>query len=110
MSAGAGGQVVTREGVFEAMKPVQDPELRLGVVDLGLVYDVELDDEGKDVTVKMTLTSPGCPFGPMILSTMHEVVAAIPGVENVKIELVWEPPWNPAVMASDEVKDILGIW
>lgn len=110
MSAGAGGQVVTREGVFEAMKPVQDPELRLGVVDLGLVYDVELDDEGKGVTVKMTLTSPGCPFGPMILSTMHEVVAAIPGVENVKIELVWEPPWNPAVMASDEVKDILGIW
>lgn len=102
--------MVTREGVFEAMKPVQDPELRLGVVDLGLVYDVELDDEGKDVTVKMTLTSPGCPFGPMILSTMHEVVAAIPGVENVKIELVWEPPWNPAVMASDEVKDILGIW
>lgn len=102
--------MVTRDVVMEAMKPVQDPELRLGVVDLGLVYDVELGDAGKEVTVKMTLTSPGCPFGPMILSTMHEVVAAIPGVENVQIELVWEPPWNPAVMASDEVKDILGIW
>jgi metal-sulfur cluster biosynthetic enzyme len=58
----------------------------------------------------MTLTSPGCPFGPMILSTVHEVVALIPGVENVQVELVWEPPWNPAAMASDEVKDILGIW
>ncbi len=101
---------VTRDRVFEALQPVQDPELRLGVVDLGLVYDAEIGAEGKDVTVKMTLTSPGCPFGPMILSTVHEVVALIPGVENVKVELVWEPPWNPALMASDEVKDVLGIW
>lgn len=101
---------VTREQVFEALKPVQDPELRLGVVDLGLVYDAEIGQDGRDVTVKMTLTSPGCPFGPMILSTVHEVVALIPGVENVQVELVWEPPWNPAAMASDEVKDILGIW
>lgn len=103
-------ETVTREQVFEALKPIQDPELRLGVVDLGLVYDAEIADGGKDVTIKMTLTSPGCPFGPMILSTVHEVVALVPGVENVKVELVWEPPWNPAVMASDEVKDILGIW
>jgi len=101
---------VTRDRVFEALQPIQDPELRLGVVDLGLVYDAEIGAEGKDVTVKMTLTSPGCPFGPMILSTVHEVVALIPGVENVKVELVWEPPWNPALMASDEVKDVLGIW
>jgi metal-sulfur cluster biosynthetic enzyme len=103
-------ETVTREQVFEALKPVQDPELRLGVVDLGLVYDAEIANGGKDVTIKMTLTSPGCPFGPMILSTIHEVTALIPGVENVQVELVWEPPWNPAVMASDEVKDILGIW
>jgi metal-sulfur cluster biosynthetic enzyme len=101
---------VTVESVFEAIRPVQDPELHLGIVDLGLVYDVVLADSGENVTVKMTLTSPMCPVGPMLLSAVHESVARLPGVNNVNVELVWEPPWDPSVMATEEVKDVLGIW
>lgn len=101
---------ITADQLREVLKPIQDPELRLGLVDLGLIYDFEFDRGGRDVTVKMTLTSPGCPFGPLLLSAVHETVAAVEGVENVHVELVWEPPWNPAIMASDEAKDRLGIW
>ncbi len=96
--------------VYDAIRPVQDPEIRLGIVDLGLVYDVVLADGGESVTVKMTLTTPMCPVGPMLLSAVHEAVARLPGVKNVNVDLVWEPPWDQAVMASDEVKDVLGIW
>jgi metal-sulfur cluster biosynthetic enzyme len=101
---------LTTEGIFDAIRPVSDPEIRISIVELGLVYDVELENGGKDVTVKMTLTSPMCPVGPMIMSAVHENVALLPGVENVSVELVWDPPWDPRVMASDEAKDQLGIW
>ncbi len=101
---------LTVEQVFDAIRPVQDPEIRLGIVDLGLVYDVELGNEGKDVTVKMTLTSPMCPVGPLLMNAVHENVALLPGVENVNVELVWDPPWDPRLMASDEAKDYLGLW
>ncbi len=101
---------LTRDEVFEAIRPVTDPEIRIGIVDLGLVYDVDIDNEGKDVNVKMTLTSPMCPVGPMIMTAVHENVALIPGVENVNVELVWDPPWDPRLMASDEAKDQLGLW
>lgn len=101
---------MTKDEIFDAIRPVQDPEIRLSVVELGLIYDVALEDDGKDVTVKMTLTSPMCPVGPMIMSAVHESVALMPGVENVSVELVWEPPWDPRLMASDDAKDRLGIW
>ncbi len=103
---------MTKDDVYDAIRPVQDPEIRMSIVELGLVYDVEVQDaaEGKDVTVKMTLTSPMCPVGPMIMSAVHESVALMPGVENVSVELVWDPPWDPRIMCSDEAKDRLGIW
>lgn len=101
---------VTPESLREALRPLQDPELRLGLVDLGLIYDFVLEREGREVTVRMTLTSPGCPFGPLLMSAVHEIVARQPGVEKVEVQLVWDPPWNPALMASDEAKDRLGIW
>jgi metal-sulfur cluster biosynthetic enzyme len=101
---------LTTEEVFDAIRPVTDPEIRIGIVDLGLIYDVELANEGRDVTVKMTLTSPMCPVGPMIMTAVHENVALLPGVGNVSVELVWDPPWDPRIMASDEAKDQLGIW
>ena len=101
---------VTIDRVRGAILPVRDPEIGFSVLELGLVYDIVLANGGEDVTVKMTLTSPMCPVGPMILSAVHESVAEIEGVKNVKVELVWEPPWDPSVMASDEVKDRLGIW
>jgi metal-sulfur cluster biosynthetic enzyme len=97
--------VVTRDDVIEALRQVEDPELGMDIVDLGLLYDVEVDDS----TVKVThsLTSMGCPVGPMIQEDIHSVTSALEGVENVEVELVWEPPWTPERM-SDDAKFILG--
>ena len=97
--------MVTKDDVFEALRGVEDPELGMDIVDLGLVYDVEVD--GPKVTVKHSLTSLGCPAGPMIQEDMHNVAAAVPGVEEVEIELTWDPPWTPERM-SDDAKFILG--
>ncbi len=84
----------TAEDVRKALRQVKDPEINLSVIDLGLVYDVEIGDEG-DVDVKMTLTSPGCPSGPEILADVDRVVRALDGVTDVNVELVWEPYWTP---------------
>lgn len=79
--------------VQQALRKVKDPEAGLNIVDLGLVYDIELAD-GK-VTVKMTLTSPACPAGPQIMSDVDGAVRALDGVKDVRVELVWEPYWTP---------------
>jgi metal-sulfur cluster biosynthetic enzyme len=101
--------VPTREQVFDALKPIQDPEIRIGIVDLGLVYDVDVEPEGK-VLVKMTLTTPACPFGEMLISMVHREAESLDGVTSVEVQLVWEPIWDPKTMASDLAKDLLGIW
>ncbi|MEW6411535.1 MAG: iron-sulfur cluster assembly protein [Candidatus Zixiibacteriota bacterium] len=100
---------VTKEKIIEALKPIQDPEIRIGVVDLGLVYDVMIEEDGK-VLVKMTLTTPACPYGEMLLTMVHRAVEEIEGVSDVEVKLVWDPPWDPKEMASDQAKDLLGIW
>ena len=97
--------MLTREDVFEALRGVEDPELGMDIVDLGLVYDVMID--GPKVTVKHSLTSLGCPAGPMIQEQIHDTTKALPGVEDVEIELTWDPPWTPELM-SDDAKFILG--
>jgi metal-sulfur cluster biosynthetic enzyme len=103
--------MVTQEIVREALKEVQDPELMLGIVDLGLVYDVVVEgDAGQDVTVVMTLTSPMCPVGPMFTQSVQSKVEAIDGVDRCKVDLTFSPPWDPKTMASDDVKNQLGIW
>lgn len=101
--------VPTKEQVFEVLRPIHDPEIRIGIVDLGLVYDVLPHDSGK-VEVKMTLTTPACPYGEMLITEVHKEVAAMEGVKEVEVILVWEPMWDPETMASDLAKDILGIW
>jgi metal-sulfur cluster biosynthetic enzyme len=95
----------TKEEVVDVLRGVEDPELGMDIVDLGLMYDVEV--EGSNVKVIHSLTSMGCPAGPMIQEGIHEAVAALPGVENVEVELTWEPPWTPEKM-SDDAKFILG--
>jgi metal-sulfur cluster biosynthetic enzyme len=95
----------TKEEVVEVLRGVEDPELGMDIVDLGLMYDVEV--EGSNVKVIHSLTSMGCPAGPMIQEGIHEAVAALPGVENVEVELTWDPPWTPEKM-SDDAKFILG--
>ena len=98
--------MATKEEVAQALRQVEDPELGMDIVDLGLMYDVEIAD-GK-VKVVHTLTSMGCPVGPMIQEQIHEVTLALPGVEEVEVELTWDPPWTPEKM-SDDAKFILGI-
>ena len=95
----------TRDEVFEALRQVEDPELGMDIVELGLLYDVEV--QGPRVKVTHSLTSMGCPAGPMIQEDMHRVVAGLPGVEDVEIELTWDPPWTPERM-SEDAKFILG--
>lgn len=112
-SAGqAGGTLalpVSADMILEALKEVEDPELGISVVELGLVYGIDVDE--KKVRVKMTLTSPGCPIGPMLQAAVHGAVARIyPEVSDVRVDLVWNPPWDPYKMASEEAKDMLGIW
>jgi metal-sulfur cluster biosynthetic enzyme len=97
--------MATREEVVEALRQVEDPELGMDIVDLGLMYDVELEN-GK-VKVVHTLTSMGCPVGPMIQQQIDDVVRALPGVEDVEVELTWDPPWTPEKM-SEDAKFILG--
>ena len=95
----------TKEEVIEALHAVEDPELGMDIVDLGLLYDVEID--GPKVKVIHSLTSMGCPAGPMIQEDIQNVAAAVEGVEEVEIELTWDPPWTPDKM-SDDAKFILG--
>ena len=90
---------------MDALRVVEDPELGMDIVELGLVYDVGV--EGAKVHVDFTLTSMGCPVGPMIEQQIHETVAAMPGVDDVEAELTWTPPWTPEKM-SDDAKFILG--
>jgi metal-sulfur cluster biosynthetic enzyme len=96
----------TREEVYEALRQVEDPELGMDIVELGLLYDVHVD--GRSVKVTHSLTSMGCPAGPMIQEDINRVAREVPGVEDVDIELTWDPPWTPERM-SDDAKFILGI-
>ena len=79
--------------IRQALRQVKDPELDMNIIDLGLVYDVEVADGG--VHIKMTLTSPGCPAGPMITNDAYRVISGLPGVHDVNIDIVWEPYWTP---------------
>src|SRR5512141_1609226 len=101
--------VPTKEQVIEVLKPIHDPEIRIGVVDLGLVYDVDVTDDGV-VKIKMTLTTPACPYGEMLLAMVHREAEQLEGVSKVEVILVWDPPWDPKEMCSDYAKDLLGIW
>ena len=99
------GGVPTRDEVIEALRQVEDPELGMDIVDLGLLYDVEV--EGPRVKVTHSLTSMGCPVGPLIQEDIDRVTREVPGVEDVDVELTWDPPWTPDKM-SDDAKFILG--
>ena len=91
--------MVSEDDVTEALTNVIDPELGLDFVELGLVYDIEID--GGDVTVTFTLTSPGCPIGPQVSEQIQEFVGEIEGVENVIPKMTLSPPWTPDKMSED---------
>ncbi|MEX2446886.1 MAG: iron-sulfur cluster assembly protein [Dehalococcoidia bacterium] len=100
----------TEDEVREVLRTVEDPELRMSILELGLIYGVDVDEDDGLVSVDMTLTSPACPVGPMLQGMIFHKVSQMSGVDDVEVNLVWNPPWDPRTMASDEVKLALGIW
>jgi metal-sulfur cluster biosynthetic enzyme len=97
--------VVSEDQVKLALRRVKDPDLNLSILDLGLVYAIEV--KGTKVKVDMTLTSPGCPSGPEIMMDAEREIKALPGVENVEMNLVWVPFWTPEKM-EPRVRAYLG--
>ena len=96
----------TYDDVRETIRnEVYDPELGLNVVDLGLVYDIDVADHKVDIT--MTLTSPGCPVGPELITNMRRALSKFEDLDEVDVTLVFSPPWHPSMM-SEEAKDELG--
>ncbi len=93
--------------VMETIRTILDPEIGISIVELGLIYGVEVKDG--DVHVRMTLTSPACPVGPVIQAQVHQTVKKLPWAKEVKVELVWSPRWDPKTMATEDARMELGI-
>ncbi len=97
---------VTLDEVQEALRDVYDPEIPVNVLDLGLIYDIKIDNG--QVYVQMTLTAPGCGMGPYIAQNAEWRIAEIEGVEDVEVDMVFDPPWNPELITEDG-KKLLGL-
>ncbi|HJL59454.1 MAG TPA: metal-sulfur cluster assembly factor [Candidatus Thalassarchaeaceae archaeon] len=103
---------VTKESVLTAIHPVEDPELKISLVELGLVYDVRIEEgeEGVHAEVDLTLTSPGCPVAPEIMASVHRAALTTEGVDTVHVNLVWTPRWEPKIHASEDALMDMGIF
>ena len=106
----AGDVPFSEELVWEAMRGCYDPEIPVNIVDLGLIYDLQIEDgeQGKQVAVKMTLTAQGCGMGPVIAEDAKQRILALQEVNTAEVEIVWDPIWNPR-MISEEGKKVLGL-
>ena len=103
---------VTEDGIREELKKVIDPELFVNIVDLGLIYEVNLSDgeeEKTDVQIDMTMTSPMCPAGPQLVANSKQVVGKLEGAGEIEVKVVMDPPWTPDKM-TDDARDQLGIF
>jgi metal-sulfur cluster biosynthetic enzyme len=96
--------------VLDSLRPVKDPELDISIVDLGLVRGISVEDESGRVEIELTLTSPMCPLGPEIMAATKSAAEGVSGVAAAEVTLVWAPPWDPRVDASEDAKAELGIW
>lgn len=99
--------MISEEKVYEQLKQIIDPEVGISIVDMGLIYGVDVD--GDTVNVTMTLTSPGCPVGGQIINSSQLIVQQLDGVEEANVHVVWTPRWTPEMMSEDG-KDELGIF
>lgn len=99
--------MLTEETVLDALRVVIDPEIGLDIVTLGMVYEVTIAPEGK-VTIEMTLTSRGCPLGPVITQGVQDAAGRVEGVSQVEVELVWEPAWSPDLIEPEARKALMG--
>ena len=98
--------MISTDTIRKALRGVKDPELNLNIMDIGLVYDVEVSEAG-EVHIRMTLTSPGCPAGPEIVGDVKRTVEELEGVKSAEVEIVWEPYWTPEKM-DPRVRAFLG--
>lgn len=105
-------QDATFKLVGEVLQPVQDPEIHISVVDLGLIYGAEFGEspKGRSVKVRMSLTSPACPYGPMLLASVHTALTKLPGIKDVDVDLTFVPGWDPRTMATEEAKEQMGLY
>lgn len=99
--------MVTEETVFDTLKELIDPEVGINIVDMGLIYGVDIQDATANIT--MTLTSPGCPAGGQIINGTQHLVEQLDGIDDANINVVWTPRWTPEMM-SEDAKDELGIF
>lgn len=88
------------DAIIAAIGTVYDPEIPVNIYELGLIYAIEVDDEG-GVKIEMTLTAPGCPSAQELPVMVHEAVMAVPGATSCEVETVWDPPWDPSRMTED---------
>ena len=102
---------LTEAQIFDALRPIEDPELHLGIVDLGLIYgvDVSPQPEGDALKLTMTFTSPFCPYGPQLKSSVQRTLQTLAGVKEAVVNIVFTPPWDPRTMASEDCKIALGL-
>ena len=103
---------VQKEQIIEALRDVYDPEIPINVYDLGLIYDIRIEekDDGTHAEIDMTLTSPGCPVAPELMSAVHRSALATVGIESVHVNLTFSPLWDPRVHASEDAQMDLGIF
>ena len=94
--------------VIAALKTVYDPEIPSDIYELGLVYRIDIADD-RAITIEMTLTTPNCPSAQVLPTMVENAVASVPGVGEVKVNIVWDPPWDPSRM-SDEARTMLNMW
>lgn len=98
---------MTKQEVLDLLKAIYDPEIGLDIVNLGLIYRIDISEDGKSIDLDMTLTSIGCPIGPTLINMVEEVLKS--KFENVNVNVVFDPPWTPE-MISDEGKQALGLF
>ena len=97
-----------RTDIVAALKTVYDPEIPADIYELGLIYKIDIADD-RAVKIEMTLTTPNCPSAQELPSNVENAVASVPGVGEVKVDIVWDPPWDPSRM-SDEARSVLNMW
>ena len=104
--------MVSELDVMQSLGEVEDPEMKMSVTELGLIYAIriEVQDEGTHAEIDLTLTSPGCPAAPEIMAAAHRAALQTEGLSTVHINLVWSPRWDPRVHASEDARMDMGIW
>jgi len=100
--------IATKEQILEALEVIIDPDLDINIVKMGLIYEVEVGDDGV-VDFEMTLSSPGCPHGPFILGRVISITERLEGITEAKLEIVWEPPWRLENALTREEADLLDL-